>query len=288
MGLILLLLLSLATTGNAQDLNVYHPLAQKLVSWFRVRPELSAGPVWYSTIGNYHGTLTNMASGSGWQASSYPRSTYELKFDGTDDYIAIGTGPIYNFDTSQSMTWAFWIKPGAMTQWQALWAQVDTAGGSNYFIIYVNTNGGSNWGPVTNGVSVGFSSSAAFEILHSTDNCLSIGTWAHLVVTYNALGSVGSRFKIYVNGADVTSSVAVNGTTTSWSSTVVRLGNDSFAEPNFTGSIHEVQIWNRTLSISEVATNYRQSSPTYGDLLIFPEVIYGQTIVKTLRKLFIQ
>src|SRR5215475_14380364 len=74
------------------DLNTAHPLYPGLLAWWIVHPHLAAGPTWWTLIGQTHGTLTNMGSGSGWQPSTRPGRPGELRFDGTDDYMAIAPG----------------------------------------------------------------------------------------------------------------------------------------------------------------------------------------------------
>src|SRR5262245_9542869 len=281
MRAILALLLMLALAGGVlaqdvpapTDLNRRHPLAQGLQAWWIVHPHLAAGPTWWTLVGQTHGTLTNMGSGSGWQPATRSGSAGELRFDGTDDYVSIPATAVHNFDMTKSYSWAFRVKSQSTAQWHTLWAMLDTAGGSNYFAIYLHASGNPNWGgtvgtaPV---VAAGITTTGPYEIITSTDNAITTGVWYSIVVTYNGTASPGGRFRLYVNAVDVSSTVHFLGTSTTVTAGVVRLGSDTYGDPTLSGSVNEVGVWGRALSSTDVQALSQMAAPTYGGLLTPP------------------
>lgn len=83
----------------------------------------------------------------------------------------------------------------------------------------------------------------------TTQNFYKIGTWYHIVGTYD-----GSYCKIYINGVLITTNPAT-GTLTDYGQNIYigKFGNLSYYLP---GSIGEIRIYSRALSQSEVTTLY--------------------------------
>jgi hypothetical protein len=135
---------------------------------------------------------------------------------------------------------------------------VDVVG---HFLIFAHTTNDSNWGPVTAGISAGWTVDGSNRIaVHSNDNILAANNWHHVVVTYNGSLAQASRLKIYVNGIDQTATgdVVSIGTLTDISVTNTWLGHDnSSVDPNFNGLIDDVRIYNRALSADEIKRLYK-------------------------------
>jgi len=248
-----------------------HPVLRGMSDWFRVTPPWAGGPRWYSLLSARTGTLTNMGASTGWHGTRRVGGQGEMAFDGSDDLVSLPPS-IGTFTGTGQYSWAFWLRPESFAQWQTVVAAVVTPGNEPAGVtsIYAHSTTATDWGPVTNGLSVGFNTGSTNTIrLHSTDNALTLSTWAYVVVTYDGTLGASSRTAIYVNGADVTATgdVAVVGTLGTMTPTVVNLGSDTFGDPTFAGAMDDVQVWTRPLSASEVRALSRLSQQGWPGVL---------------------
>jgi hypothetical protein len=93
-----------AILDTAAPLNRQHPLNRAVVGAWQVLPRLSGGAFWYNLAASYHGTLTNMTTAggaSGWGSTTRTGGYGELRFDGTDDAVTVGTVAAYDFPNQQ-------------------------------------------------------------------------------------------------------------------------------------------------------------------------------------------
>jgi hypothetical protein len=184
-----------------------------------------------------------------------------FNFDRVDDYITMDTNSNFNLNTATSYTWAFWIKPTDFHDFNFIWAQEESS--SKLLAIYAHTTADTTYGPVTDGVSVGWSSGASLSpglAAHSSDNALSTSTWSYVTVTYDASLAQASRFKIYVNGTDVTATgdIFSSGSITSVTPIAggTRLGKSQAFSDTGQGTVDEFRYYNRALSATEIKAQY--------------------------------
>lgn len=194
-----------------------------------------------SGYGN-HGALT----GSTWALNRLGGPA--LSFDGVDDVVNCGSGA--SIDDVRPITIAAWIFPR-------------TAGeGSLGYIFSKFASGGS--GPrvlldsinVTNGINFGAHSTGTANQPSriSNSNWIVLKTWQHVAITWD--GSLtATNIHSYVNGVEVTYFSSTNGTTaiTSDAADSIVLGNRVAADRTFDGYIADVRIYNRILSLAEIA-----------------------------------
>lgn len=91
--------------------------------------------------------------------------------------------------------------------------------------------------------------------------------WKHIVVTYNGSG-LASGINIYINGALANGATGGAGVYTGMTNTtkVLSIGNSSEVTGSYLqGSIDEVIIFNKALSLAEVGTLYNSGNGAYGD-----------------------
>jgi hypothetical protein len=186
-----------------------------------------------------------------------------LWFDGSVDTTAVDIpdDSVFDFEMSGTYTWSMWVKPDAFTEWSTAWAQDRNI--SQYFYIYVHTTTQEFFGPVTAGVSAGFLEGGAVTdriMVHTTDNTLTTGEWAHVTVTYDGALASTSRFSIFVDGVDVTDTTDVHTEGTylqDITPTTIRIGNSSvYADEDFGGAIDDVRYYTRVLSDDEIQRLY--------------------------------
>jgi len=215
-----------------------------------LRCDDGAGITAADASGNAHpGTLTN---GPTWGAGKWGQG---VNLDGTNDYINLADHADYTLTPTVNYTWSAWVRSNNFNQWSTIWSQ--TVSTSNYFYFYAHSSTDADAGPVTNGISVYWTSGSARLVLPSNNNVLSAGTWSYVTVTYNAGVAQASRFTIYVNGADVTnrSDVVSTGTIVAIDPTNIRIGaNQPFGE-YLNGSVDEIRYYRRLLSVAEIQSD---------------------------------
>jgi hypothetical protein len=187
-----------------------------------------------------------------------------LSFDGEDDYVAVADNAVFDLVyATGNYTWSTWVKPDDFEEWNNILTVSQT--GSLNFSIYMHTTADATWGPVTNGISAGWSyasGGASNVIVHSTNNVVATSTWAHVVVTFDGTQAVANQIKIYLNGVDTTDTSDVSVDTVpaigNISPTAIYIGsNQNFAGERFDGSLDEVRMYNRLLTSTEILQIYR-------------------------------
>lgn len=204
-----------------------------------------------SANGN-HGTLTNML---GTETSHRrvgqviePISNAYLNFDGTDDYVTLGTPEILNFSGSTSPTVIAWIKTSSSAEAQIL----RTSQSSKYLIFGIasgklraqiydgtnNANDENNNGPTIND-----------------------GNWHHVAAVFNR----GGNIIFYKNGAATTgvSMASVTGETGT-PSPYAAIGRRPGGSQYYDGKIACMHIYNKALSAAEIKQNFNAQRRRFG------------------------
>ncbi|AZA84318.1 hypothetical protein C1637_05615 [Chryseobacterium lactis] len=152
-----------------------------------------------------------------------------LDFDGVNDYVNCGN-----------------ILPASYTK--EAWIYVKSLSTQNNII-----SGGDSdaqhafWIPNSSGKLTAGHNGAWFSVEDSVP--LSINTWYHVAVTYDA---ATTTLKLYKNGELVDTNTDVDPVD---GGNMVRLGAFNNAANSFTGTMDEVRIWNRALSPGEIASH---------------------------------
>ncbi len=160
-----------------------------------------------------------------------------LHFDGTDDRVMLGSSlnPILN--SSNKITVEAWVKPSINTGLGCIVGNYNTSNADmqfllrrdfNKFAFYVDNGGG-----FTSVTSVATAST---------------GVWQHVAGSWN-----GSVLSIYVNGV-LSNTATLAGANLRNNTNPIWIGANQIGE-NFTGSIDEVRIWNKTLCQPEIQNN---------------------------------
>ena len=128
----------------------------KPVGWWRL--DNDTGTTAYDASGNTNnGTLTNMDSATDWVAG---KRNNALDFDGSNDYVDIGTGP-----TSVNAV-SFWVNPTTTTEYM-----VNLTSTTDYIWV--------NGGTIT---ATGLSSPTIY-VNGQVSSTLTAGSWQHVMVT---------------------------------------------------------------------------------------------------------
>ena len=175
-----------------------------------------------------NGTIT----GATWTTSG--KYGNALTFNGTNALVAINNAA--SLQLTSGMTLEAWVYPTTVS---SAWRDVIYKGNDNYYL---------------EGTSSKSSRPAAGAILGGVYGevygtaALTANTWAHLAATYD-----GATMRLYVNGVQV-SSLAKTGPIAT-STNPLQIGGDSIYGQYFPGTIDEIRIYNRALSVAEIQTD---------------------------------
>jgi hypothetical protein len=155
-----------------------------------------------------------------------PVTATHLDFDGVNDFVEVGN-----------------IMPSTYTK--EAWVYATSYSGSHNVISGGNTGQHAFWIP--NGFLSAGHNGQWQNVSASTQ--LSLNTWYHIAVTYDA---ATTTMILYKDGVLISSNSAVlpfNG------GNILRIGAYDFGGNLFRGSIDEVRIWNRVLPLAEIQNN---------------------------------
>ncbi|MCD6322469.1 MAG: T9SS type A sorting domain-containing protein [Clostridiales bacterium] len=223
--------------------NMYHELVgteSNLVAYYNCNATSGTTLTDNSTNSNT-GTLSNM-TGSEWTTSSaYFGPKNCLDFDGTNDYVDLGSS------TS--------LKPTTALSAEA-WVYMNDWTPNERKKIIANTEDG-GWA-----LSVSSTETVELEIYNGTQyikpnfDCSALSGWHHVAGVFD-----GSNTMLYVDG-DLKSTVSMGASTIDYSTTTnstligAEAGSGSTATGNyFSGKIDEVRIWNDARTASEIRKN---------------------------------
>ncbi|MCP4132109.1 MAG: LamG domain-containing protein [bacterium] len=230
----------LASFANFNCDNLYHDTTSRI-------PAASIGLMTYYTFngnandssGSYHGTVQG---GAVLAADRYGRSNSAYDFDGTDDYITTGIT-----DLSGNFTLSVWIYPDVSQTGAIISKQTDESNNLDYaeFSLRIDTY---------SFLELVLGKSNAESEIRNVDS-VENNTWYHIIVTYD-----GSYINCYVNGS-FTGFSLLRSEERRTGSNQLRIGahryNGSVTDA-FKGTIDDVRIYNRALSMEEITELYNR------------------------------
>ncbi|HUM93809.1 MAG TPA: PKD domain-containing protein [Candidatus Competibacter sp.] len=156
-----------------------------------------------------------------------------LAFDGVDDLVTVADSA--TLDLTTGMTLEAWVYPTVNTGWRTV---ILKESAPSYY-LYSNTT-------FANAPAMG-TKVGDYPLLYGNGS-LATNSWSHLATTYD-----GVNQRLYVNGSLVAQRSIKGGIETS--SKPLRIGGNSAWGEYFKGSIDDIRIYNRALSISEIQTD---------------------------------
>lgn len=241
-----------------------------LVGYWSFNEGTSTSATDFSGYGN-NGTFNNISNpptnSSGWISGKLGKA---VKFDGSNDFVSAANSSSLNLGGKTEFTLSAWVKVRAFNivsncDNDAIIAKGGDAVAGGYFLYLGDTGScGPNTGIVY--LSGGFVDGSA--VVHNAGGAnggivqLKKDTWYHLTVIYN-----GSTLKTYVNGVEdaslnTTATVASNSETLSIGANTNNGGGGAYAYRT-NSIIDEVRIYNRAISLSELAGLYRSGVTSY-------------------------
>ena len=193
------------------------------------------------------GTCTG-ASGTTWKDGAIGKFGASIKFDGSDDYVSMGTGTVSTLvNNSTAVTTALWVKlnsiPTSGNQFQLVGSAIDSvaAGANDIKIIHTGV------------VSIG-GRSVSGDSHQSTASTISLtpGQWYHIVQISDF---TNDQLRLYINGTlNKTQSVSFGNSnfTKGTPSTTDQIGNYSGQSRYLNGQIDDVRIYNYALTATQI------------------------------------
>lgn len=209
---------------------------------------------------NLDGTLGGDAS---WTSTKYKNGPYAVEFDGTGDYIDLGTSTTLKPNTAMSIS--AWVYADDLGSPQAAIATCWPGQGaeSNYSFFFGTTDVGSGTGKV-DWLVMKHPAGGTGTWLQTDSAELTAEQWHHVVVTYSG---ADTRMRIYVDGSLKDASHLRNAVPAqiSQGSHNVGLGlnyNGSASYPYpWDGSIDEFSMWDVELTADQVSYLYGNGVP---------------------------
>jgi len=211
------------------------------------------GTITIGATGTQTAVGTCTTAGTAWGNGVNGKYSNSLNFDGTDDYVSVGSPVPTSLQATTAITLAAWIKPaanGGSLLYQIVGSQYDTGGyrGATIFIdgrtspvgkIHFQIGDGSGWHAIENPAGAYIAP---------------LNVWTHVV----AVWSSGNQGRVYFNG--VLDSVIYQN---AWSGSIgysagqeFSIGRQNDASRYFNGKIDDVKIFNYALTTTQVKTLY--------------------------------
>ena len=207
----------------------------------------TTGTTWYdvSYSGN-NGTLINSPIYNSTDGGS-------ILFDGVDDYVSLGE--TLNLNTSSAFTISCVFKVASYNNTYPTIFTLKTSIG-NSLVLLLNSSG------VYSPLTFGWNGSNTYKPTTS----ISTGVWNVLTLVYNGSGvSSSSNFNLYINNALLSLSASSSLTGIGQVNSLGTL-NSGVTSYWFNGNIPCIQIYNRSLSPSEVLQNYTAISSRFSSM----------------------
>ncbi len=189
------------------------------------------------------GTLTNMTDDNWVKSTVLYDLRQSLDFDGVDDYVSLGNNP--DLQLSRSITVEAWIYPRSISQWGAIFGNLQDNGSneSGYGIVIDGPDQKLVWWLQTVGGTPN-------DYANMTSYVPTLDEWQHIACTFN-----GSEMKLYVNGV-LKDSKARSGDI-DWSNLPIEARIGSYFDDNeayfFDGQIDDIRIYDRALNASQIS-----------------------------------
>jgi len=192
------------------------------------------------TSGNgNHGTMEASMTESDWVLGKYGSA---LDFDGSNDYVNVGSSPILNFSDNGNFSISIWIKPRTLVSaWRRGIIVQESYLNSGY--RFALSNGGA---PI-------FWTTQSGGTLSVTGGTLLVDQWSHVEVTYN-----NQQAYLYLNGTKVGNATG----TYVAGSNALRIG--SYVNEYFDGLIDEVKIYSYARTAKQVVEDMNAGHPVGG------------------------
>jgi hypothetical protein len=202
--------------------------------------------------------FTGCSTGNGWNGDGSSTNPYRLTFDGSDDWVDLGTNVMFPY-AANKFSVCLWMKTTQTTSFQMInrrgnygWGDIDfvwdSSGAFYYMISYPNSG---NYATAT---------------LNNGQNLIRNGNWHYACGVYD-----GANISMYLDGTSIATPVAYTGNIFNNASMNARMtmgaGYDHFynwpGQGRFKGDIGAVHLYNSGLTVNQVKQNCSAQAANY-------------------------
>ena len=211
----------------------------------------SAGDAYFETDTKnyiiYDGANWRVYNSDGFSIGAVSNS-FSAEFDGTDDYISLGT--LSSFNSASALSVSFWIN---LRDYSGSTVMVPFSSGtstSNRVAFYLNHLSELRWG------IDGSVNNCLFELDTPTDY-RATDAWHHVLGTYN-----GTAITLYFDGSQVdTTTTSVPSSTQSTVGNNAAIGRSFASTQYFDGLLDNLAVWNASLDGDDASSLYNNGLP---------------------------
>lgn len=202
---------------------------------------------WYDLSGNsINGTLVNGPSASNSNLTFTYQNSQEVDFSNSTALQFLNTSP-YTLEA-----WVYPTRNPGANNWTGIFDRESNPGsGRDGYNLWFYGSAGTS----TQFNAERFCSGVVTSISIALDQSVSVNNWSHLVVTYN-----GSTLSLYRNGILVSSAASSGNITNTTKSLTVGVRGGNY----FDGKISNVKIYSKSLTASEVLSNFNALRGRFG------------------------
>lgn len=169
---------------------------------------------------------------------------YATDFDGTNDYVDLGSASELQLERTDAFSFAFWIKTTSTATDKIIFSNLEPAGNNNGYEV---SNGGAGLFGLTLSNDI---TTDRLRVL--SDVAINDGSWHHVAITYDGSSSA-SGVNIYIDVAAVATTTSWDNLTASIVSTqdvciMTRPGSGLYIP----GRLCEFAVYDKELSASEI------------------------------------
>lgn len=219
------------------------------ISIASAQADVSDGLVGWWKLDEGSGTSAYDSSGQGTTASFVNTPTWisgkkygALTFNGSDNYLDVGTGTIGITAGSTGLTLAAFVNVTTFQSYTVMIGKSEAGNPYGGWQINTNADTGNRFG---GGINV----SSTWTGITSV-NTYTTGRWYHVAMTYD-----GTTLRLYVDGVQDTTETAAGTIQYSNAGSQVNIGRNPAADAPLrylTGSVDDVRVYNRALSQTEI------------------------------------
>lgn len=201
-----------------------------------------------SILNDSHGTINGNIVGA--TINQTGKINKAISFNGTSNYITFGD--VFDFEHTQPFSLSIWY---------------NTLGSSNIRVLFgkqVHSSPNNGWNLLLNSGKIQFQMvnkwASNYLIVDSLLSSYNDTGWKHLVVTY-AGDKNPANVKMYINGIEITTTIAANTLTGSILNNIpFTLGTRNNNAYYWSGLMDQTAIWDKALTIDEIQTLYNSDN----------------------------
>jgi large repetitive protein len=183
------------------------------------------------------GRTLNLVNGVSWGAGRFGNA---VTFDGTNDY-GVAAAHTAELNLTSGFTLSAWINPRSNATWQMI---VNKPYGATHSSPYFDW---SMHREASTGKIAAWLGCSSTQLTSNASTPLN--TWTHVAVTYD-----GTSVRHYINGA-LDRTTPVSCVVTNTNSRPIRIGANASGSEVLNGSIDELRIYSRALSVAEIQSD---------------------------------